>query len=331
MTSPAFRPDLSVVVPVLNGEPYLRWTLQCLADLDGHLRCEVIIQDAGSTDNTGLLAREYCRDRPLWSHHVEPDAGQSDAINRGMARTTGRWVTWLCADDLLLPAVAGLLAEADRAGADIVYGDVFFVPAAGVIPATGTETHGPGSLARCRLIIQQPGTCIRREVWMEANGVDVGLNWTMDYDLFLRLESAGRRFCRVRSFAALARLHPEAKTSSGSIKRLAELWRVLWAAHRRRPRFFRPQPYLLYFLEYLIKRLEAGPPGPPRPEGPKSPRSPRSPEPLVRRRLLPGLHGLFWLVARPGEEADIRHRFAPALAAATLRLQALGVETRPPS
>lgn len=307
-------PALSVVVPVYNGEPYLRWSLQCLADLDDHLQCEVIVQNACSTDNTGILVEEFRRDRPHWSHHVEQDAGQSDAINRGMARTTGRWVTWLCADDLLLPEVALALAGADRDAADIVYGDVFFLPVEGVIPATGTETHAPGSLARRRLIIQQPGTCIRREAWMEAGGVDVDLNWTMDYDLFLRLESANRRFHRVRAFVALARLHPEAKTSSGSIRRLGELWRVLGAAHRRRPGFFRPQPYLLYFLEYLIKRLEAGPNRPN----------------AVLRRTLSGLHGLFWLLARPSEEADIRRRFPAALAGMAPQLRALGVDPHPP-
>ncbi|GAB6060704.1 glycosyltransferase [Desulfonatronum parangueonense] len=309
MNQHALSPDLSVVVPVYNGETYLRWTLQCLADLDDHLRCEVIVQNACSTDNTGSLVEEFRQNRPHWRHVEERDAGQSDAINRGMALTTGRWVTWLCADDLLLPALAKTLVEADQHCADIVYGDVFFALDNALIPATGTETHAPGRLAGQRLIIQQPGTCIRRQVWHQAQGVRNDLNWTMDYDLFLRLEAQGRKFRRARTFVALARLHADAKTSSGSVRRLLELWRVLWAAHRRRPRFFRPRPYVLYFWEYLIKSMEAG-------AGPVSP---------LKARIMPAMHAIFWFLARPREEAEIRARFTQSLPETTKKLTPLGI------
>ena len=34
---------------------------------------------------------------------IEPDAGQSDAFNRGFAKARGEWFFWLNADDVLLP------------------------------------------------------------------------------------------------------------------------------------------------------------------------------------------------------------------------------------
>lgn len=34
---------------------------------------------------------------------VEPDAGQSDALNKGFAKAKGEWLFWLNADDILLP------------------------------------------------------------------------------------------------------------------------------------------------------------------------------------------------------------------------------------
>lgn len=285
-------PDLSVVVPVRNGARYLGPCVACLEALGDAMTIEVIVQDACSTDGTTELLAAVAERRRDWVHVVERDGGQSDAINRGVARARAPWVTWLCADDLLLPDFLAAFRGGAAAGADVVYGDVVFVDADGAHPACGTETHGPGALARRRMIIQQPGTVIRREKWLAAGGVDLRHNWAMDYDLFLRLESAGARFHRVRAFVAAAMLHPEAKTSSPSFRRVLEMWRIVSAAHMRAPRHLRLNPYLLYLLEYIIKNMEA-----------------RRGE-AERGAVLRGLHRLFWKLSVPVELADIDARYA---------------------
>jgi glycosyltransferase involved in cell wall biosynthesis len=267
----------------------------CIASLERigqALPIEVIVQDAGSTDGTGDKVAAVVARCPNWRHFVEKDNGQSDAINRGMARARGEWVTWLCADDILLPDFPAAFTDGVQAGADVIYGDVVFATAAGLHPADGTETHRPGLLARRRLVIQQPGTVMRCSLWREVGGVDIRHNWAMDYDLFLRLEAADARFHRAQRFVAAALLHEDAKTSSPSLWRPLELWRILAVAHWRRPAYFRPRPYALYLFEYLIKWLETGPSGP------------------KRAFLLRRLHNMFWRLARPREHAEIGHRFA---------------------
>lgn len=288
------EPVLSVIIPVYNGRKYLADTLRSLAALEEVMACELIFQDNLSTDGTGEVLREFCADKDNRFHCVEPDGGQSDAINLGMCRARGRWVTWLCADDMLLPAVAASLEDAEETGADLVYGNVAMYADGSLFPAIGTERHAPGILARKRLTIQQPGTCIRRKAWQEMKGVRRDLHWSMDYDLFLRMESAGKKFFRTHRFLAVIRIHREAKTSSGSIRRLLEIWSVLAAGHRRRPSFFRFQPYIVYGLEFCIKAIEAA-------------------EPLCRimrrSRLLHGMHAFFWLIAGPAERQAIEEGF----------------------
>lgn len=286
-------PELSIVIPVYNGARYIQDALESVAALSELIDSEVIVQNACSTDGTTAILDAFCAGREHWYHYNEQDAGQSDAINTGMSRAKGRWVTWLCADDVLLPAVAEALTEADQAGADVVYGDGIFIPEQGVTPAIGTETWLPGALAKKRLIIQQPGTCIRRHIWQEAGGVNIDLNWLMDYDLFLRLESENTQFYRAKHFVAIARLHKDAKTSSGSIKRLFEVWSILFHSHARRPQYFRLKPYMVYLFEYVIKSLEA-----------------RNVKPRgITRKALLLLHYFFWILVRPQENADIQSRF----------------------
>lgn len=285
---------LSVVVPVFNGEKYIQDTLDSLEILDSLLCCEFIFQNSQSSDGTTDILDAFCRNSKNRFHYNEQDLGQSDAINRGMERACGRWLTWLCADDILLPELVSALVEADRSEADVVYGDVIFFQNGVFEPAIGTETYSYGVLSKRRLMIQQPGTCIRREVWQDAGGVRVQWNWAMDYDLFLRLETVQKKFLRIKEFLAVIRVHPEAKTSSGSVHRLAELWSILWQSHRRKPAFFRLRPYFVYGVEYIIKSFEqAG----------------TADLSLPGRVILLGLHRFFWLAARAVEQRDILQRF----------------------
>lgn len=291
---PSALPQLAVVVPVYNGARHLDACLSCLETLGTEIPIEVIVQDACSTDGTTAMVRAVAGRCAGWTHVVERDGGQSDAINRGVARARAPWVTWLCADDVLLPDFATAFRRGVEEGADVIYGDVVFVADTGAHPAGGTEAHSAGVLARRRLVIQQPGTVLRAAAWRKAGGVEPTHNWAMDYDLFLRLESMGCRFHRSRSFVAAALLHQDAKTSSPSVRRVLEMCSIIAAAHRRRPDFFRPGPYLLYLLEYAIKALEAvHPPGG-----------------RGRRLPLAALHRAFWALARPAERADIDARFA---------------------
>ena len=286
-------PVLSIVIPVYNGAEFIYETLQSLVSLSQVVDCEVICQNALSTDGTGKIIDAFCDDRQDWYHYNERDSGQSDAINKGIARARGRWVTWLCADDILLPSLAESIEEANEVGADVVYGDVvFFIHGQGVTPAIGTETCVSGNLAKKRLIIQQPGTCILHKAWQEVGGVNLKLNWLMDYDLFMRLELSGMRFHRSKHFVAIARIHKEAKTSSGSVKRLLEAWSIIFRSHLRRPDYFRFRPYLVYLLEYIIKNIEA-----------------RDFKIKGVSKLLGQLHKYFWALAVPKEEVDIQNRF----------------------
>jgi len=149
-----------------------------------------------------------------------------------------------------------------------------------------------GSLSKSRLIIQQPGTCILRKSWEAVGGVNLRLNWSMDYNLFMRLESKNVLFHRSKRFVAVARIHKEAKTSSGSIKRLFEIWSIILRSHFRQPVYFRLRPYMVYLLEYIIKNIEA-----------------RDIKTREMARLLGRLHTIFWVLAMPKEQRDIEERF----------------------
>jgi len=74
----------------------------------GYSNLEYIIIDGGSTDGTIEIIKKYADKLAYWVS--EPDNGQSDAINKGIAVATGEIFNWINADDYLEPNVLNLIA-----------------------------------------------------------------------------------------------------------------------------------------------------------------------------------------------------------------------------
>ena len=90
---------VSCVIPVYNGERYLRETLDS-ACAQTHDAVEIIVVDDGSTDGTEATVREYAaKIRYLRQHNAGPAA----ARNRGIEAASGAFVAFLDADDLWHP------------------------------------------------------------------------------------------------------------------------------------------------------------------------------------------------------------------------------------
>lgn len=87
------EPDFSIVTPSFNYATYVRECIESVLGQEG-ATFEHIIQDAGSTDGTLDILREY----PHLKLHVEKDSGMSEGINRGFLKATGKWVMWLNTD-----------------------------------------------------------------------------------------------------------------------------------------------------------------------------------------------------------------------------------------
>ena len=110
----------------------------------------------------------------------------------------------------------------------------------------------------------------------------------MDYDLFIKLSLLRSKFFRLSKFISVARIHPEAKTSSGSYLRLFEYLKIFSHHHIENLQYFSITPYLVYGVEYFIKMLESR---------------------KFSGRMLKILHNFFWKIAKPIEIEKINFQF----------------------
>lgn len=171
---------------------------------------EHVVQDAESTDETLTLLENA---GPHVSWRREPDQGQSDGLNRALRRAKGEWIAWLNADEFYLPgALAALCAAAESAGADAAYADVLRVDAEGrLLRLLAQHPFDERVLRGCGIYIASPTLIVRRTV-LGTDPWDVSLRRIMDYDLVLRLATAGTAFAYIPRAVAAYRVHSAQET-----------------------------------------------------------------------------------------------------------------------
>ena len=94
------RPKLSVITPTYNQAEFIEQTIESVLG-QGYENLEYAIVDGGSTDGTVEIIRGYEKHLAWWVS--EPDAGQTDAINKGIEGTDGEIVSYINSDDYFLP------------------------------------------------------------------------------------------------------------------------------------------------------------------------------------------------------------------------------------
>lgn len=116
-------PRLSVLVPAWNAAATIERTLDSVLE-ERQVALECIVIDDGSTDGTrevvGAVAE---RDPRVVLESLPANVGVSEARNRGLELARGEWLTFVDADDRLLPgAVAALMRPTQSPGVLAVIG-----------------------------------------------------------------------------------------------------------------------------------------------------------------------------------------------------------------
>ncbi|MGH8582239.1 MAG: glycosyltransferase family 2 protein [Gammaproteobacteria bacterium] len=219
-------PKISIVTVSYNQAEYLEDCIQSVL-AQGYPNLEYIVIDGGSTDGSAAIIERY---RPqLAAAVIEPDEGQSDALNKGFQRATGEIMNWLCSDDMLCPGALFRIAEAFvRSPADLVVGGCLRIgpPGASIlfqhhsaIPlAEPTPLSFPDLLRFMRSwhrghYFFQPEAFFSRRIWLESGAfIKRHLYYAMDYDLYLRMAMAGAIAYHVPDMIGVSRAHPMQKT-----------------------------------------------------------------------------------------------------------------------
>lgn len=205
-------PRISIVTPSYNQVEFLEETIKSVIDQD-YPNLEYILIDGGSNDGSLNIIKKYSHYFSHWESG--PDSGQANAINKGLAGSTGQILGWLNSDDILLPGslerVAKFFMNFPRV--DFLYGNRKVIN-------EESETIGvKENLVLTRFLLRygspfaQEATFWRRNV-MEVTGMlNEEFKFCLDYDFYCRVAKS-HRMAYLPFFLGSFRIHNKSKTRS---------------------------------------------------------------------------------------------------------------------
>jgi GT2 family glycosyltransferase len=197
---------ISVVMPVLNGMPWIQDQLEALAGQQCAEPWEVVVADNGSTDAGPAVMAAYAERFPaLRVVDASGRRGPGAARNAGVAVAAGDRLVFCDADDVVAPGWLSALA-AGLEEADVVAGTFDLARLNG-----GPVDVGPVPAATAQLGFLPAGLAsnlgVRRAAFDAVGGFDETFRVGEDVDCCWRLQLAGYRFAHVEG-AVVARREP---------------------------------------------------------------------------------------------------------------------------
>jgi glycosyltransferase involved in cell wall biosynthesis len=188
-------PLVSVIVPAYNAERFLGEAVESVLRQTWH-EIEVIIVDDGSSDGTAALAERLAASDPRVRVIHQENGGLSSARNAGLAASRGEYVSFLDADDVLLPDKIGkqLAFLTQFASCDLVYSDHYVGDSAAT--PTLLVSKRPPPLRAAELLVFRNwfapfSPLLRAELARRVGGFDESLTASEDWDFWIRASRCG--------------------------------------------------------------------------------------------------------------------------------------------
>lgn len=223
-------PQVSIIVPVYNGEKYLR---ECLDSIlaQTYADFELIVVDDASTDGSRAIADEYKeRDRRVRLITMPHNSGQAAARDIGTEHSCGQYVSYVDADDILAPDALQILTDLTERHPhiDIAIGQYSEKP----LPAK-RRPHSSREVSACealeRTLYQEPlyhqspwGKLYRREIL--GNEPFVPGRYYEDFEALGRLYLTSHHVAVTDAVLYYYRQHSGSFIHTWSPKRLDALW-----------------------------------------------------------------------------------------------------------
>lgn len=243
---------ISIVIPSYNQGSYLEDAIKSIIQQQYH-NVEIIVMDGGSNDNSVEVIKRYEPYITYWQS--QKDKGQSNAINEGLKRATGDFVTWLNSDDVLLEGTLHAVNMAIRRNPQINWflGNVLWMNKYGRIIKVGKVEKENWFWNKHFLLSNGgPSAFMRKSTLQQLGWLREDFHYMMDTELWFQFLKEGHHFIRINQYCWGLRLHEAAKMSGHNFKDsvLADKSHPSWIQKRKENDFLKKN----YPIKTLYRR-----------------------------------------------------------------------------
>lgn len=207
---------LSIVIANYNYGRFIEDAVQSIIVQGMGDQVELIVCDAASTDNSVEIIRKYEKHITWWCS--EKDGGQSAAFNKGFSHANGRFLTWLNADDVLMPGTLKALSKAVLENPDcrwFVGGALWLDKQLRVVKCGCGRKFSVARADMGDVHVWGPSSFFARELYEQAGGIDERFFYMMDTDLWCKFyHKCHAKYIPFVDYAWGLRLHELAKMSA---------------------------------------------------------------------------------------------------------------------
>lgn len=202
---------ISVITPSYNQAAFIQDTLHSVIS-QNYKDLEYIVVDGASNDGSVEIIQQHQKNLAYWIS--EKDSGQSEAINKGLKKSTGEIIGWLNSDDMYQPETFANVEKTflENPEVDLIYGDVKNFYPDGKSKLYVNQLFEPIDFLS-RVSVHQPAVFWRKKLHDKIGYLDESLHYCMDYDLWMRIFFQYKTL-KVNTVFACFRVHSKAKTAA---------------------------------------------------------------------------------------------------------------------
>ncbi len=187
-----YEPEVTVITPtsniVENNQADDFTLLINLLDKQTYPYVEHLIIDNASKDGTELLLKEY-KNGGFLTFYSEPDRGKFDAMNKGILRAKGKYVSFMSCDDFYhdITAINDIVNVMEAEDADFCFFPSYCCHSEGYVFQFVPAILNAFQVSPC----PRQAMFFKKSVLTEIGAFDEKFKLLADYDLIIRLLLAG--------------------------------------------------------------------------------------------------------------------------------------------
>lgn len=189
-----YEPEVTIITPtsnIVDKEQSDDFTLLInLLDKQTYEYIEHLVIDNASNDGTEVLLKEY-KNAGFINFYSEPDRGKFDAMNKGLLRAKGKYVSFMSCDDFYhdITAIADIVNLMEEEDADFCFFPSYCIHPEGFVYQFIPAMLNTFQVSPC----PRQAMFFKKSALSEIGAFDEKFKLLADYDLVIRLVMNGYR------------------------------------------------------------------------------------------------------------------------------------------